>query len=113
MIGATYPFLNSVGSDPNLSGALSAVVPVVAESPSATLRHQHFPLCTPVIPLSSRRFRRSTPYLFDHALHDQLPGVVPDRYRNAGLMHVHANILLALHCVVLRSVGHTRRSKPT
>ena len=61
MIGATYPVLDSIGSDRNLGGALSTVVPVVAESPFATLRHQHFPFCEPVTHLPSRRFTRSTP----------------------------------------------------
>jgi hypothetical protein len=44
MIGATYPVLASAGSDRNLSGALYAVVPVVAESPSATLHPCSTPL---------------------------------------------------------------------
>jgi hypothetical protein len=61
MIGATYPVLASACPDRNLGGALSTVVPVVAESPSAILRHQHFPLCKPVIHLPSRHFTRSTP----------------------------------------------------
>ena len=37
MIGATYPVLASAGSIWNLSRSLSPVVPVFAESPSATL----------------------------------------------------------------------------
>src|SRR5271157_4291673 len=36
MIGATYPVVALAGSDRNLGGALSPIVPVVAESPSAT-----------------------------------------------------------------------------
>jgi hypothetical protein len=61
MIGATCPVLASAGYDRNLGGALSKVVSVVAESPSATLRHQHFPLCKPVTHLPSRHFTCTTP----------------------------------------------------
>ena len=59
MIGRTYPVLASAGSNRNLGGALSTVVPIVAESPSAALRQQHFPLCKPVTHLPSRHFPRS------------------------------------------------------
>jgi hypothetical protein len=45
MTGATCPFLASAGSDGNLGGALSTVVSVAAESPSATPRH---PWSTPL-----------------------------------------------------------------
>jgi len=61
MIGATYPVLGSAGSGRSLSKALSPVVPVVAESPSTTDRHQHFPLWKPRTHLPSRRFSCSTP----------------------------------------------------
>ena len=61
MIGATYRVLASAGSDRNLSRALSTVVPVIAESPSATPRRQRFPLWKPVTYLPSRRFTSSTP----------------------------------------------------
>jgi hypothetical protein len=61
MIGATYPVLDSIGSDRNLGGALSTVVPVVAESPSPFHRHQRFPLWKVVTQLLSRGFTRSTP----------------------------------------------------
>jgi hypothetical protein len=61
MIGATYPVLASAGSDRNLTRSLSPVVPPVAESPSATLRYQHFPPSEPDTHLPSRRFSRSTP----------------------------------------------------
>ncbi len=47
MIGATYPVLASAGSDRNLSRSLSPVVPVVAETPSATPRRQRFPYGSP------------------------------------------------------------------
>jgi hypothetical protein len=39
MIGTPCPVLASAGSDGNLGGALSTVVPIVAERPSATPRH--------------------------------------------------------------------------
>jgi hypothetical protein len=61
MIGATYPVLASAGSDRNLSRSLSPVVPVVAETPSATPRRQRFPLWKPLTHLPSRRFTCSTP----------------------------------------------------
>jgi hypothetical protein len=61
MIGATYPVLASAGSDRNLSKALSSVVPGFAESPSATPRHQRFPLWMLVTHLPSRHFPCSTP----------------------------------------------------
>ena len=61
MIGATYPVLASAGSDRNLGGALSTVVPVVAESLSPIHRHQRFPLWKAVTQLLSRGFTRSTP----------------------------------------------------
>lgn len=61
MIRATHPVLDSVGSDRNLSRALSTVVPIVAESSSATSRHPRFPLWKPVPPLPSRHLTRSTP----------------------------------------------------
>jgi hypothetical protein len=40
MIGTTYPVLALVGSDWNLGGTLSNLVPVAAQSPSATPRHR-------------------------------------------------------------------------
>jgi hypothetical protein len=61
MIGATYPVLASSGSDRNLSRALSTVVLVLAESPSATPRRQCFPLWKPVTHLPSRYFTCSIP----------------------------------------------------
>ena len=61
MIGATYPVLASAGSDRNLSGALSTVVSVVAESPSVTPRHPRLPLSKLVTPRPSRHLTRSTP----------------------------------------------------
>jgi hypothetical protein len=61
MIGPTYPVLASAGSDRNLGRALSTVVPVVAESPSATPRRQRFPLWMPVTHLPSHRFICSAP----------------------------------------------------
>jgi hypothetical protein len=61
MIGAMYPVLAPAGSIRNLSRALSTVVPIAAESLSATPRHPRFPLCKPVTPLPSRHLRRSTP----------------------------------------------------
>jgi hypothetical protein len=61
MIGATYPVLNSAGSDRNLSRALSTVVPVAAERPSLSARHKRFPFSKDVTPLSSPRFASSTP----------------------------------------------------
>jgi hypothetical protein len=61
MIGVTYPVLASAGSHRNLGGALSTVVPVVAESPSPIHRHQRFPLWKSVTHLPSRGFARSTP----------------------------------------------------
>ena len=61
MIGATYPVLASAGSDRSLSRTLSPVVPVVAESPSAPPRRQHFPLWKPHTHLPSHRFTCSTP----------------------------------------------------
>jgi hypothetical protein len=61
MIGTTYPALASAGSDRNLGGALSTVVPVVAESPSPIHRHQRFPLWKAVTHLPSRGFTRSIP----------------------------------------------------
>jgi hypothetical protein len=56
MIGAPYSVLGSAGSDRNLGEALSTVVPIVAESPSATLLHACFPLSKPGTHLPSRRF---------------------------------------------------------
>ena len=61
MIGATYPVLASAGSDWNLGGTLSTVVPVIAETSSATLRHPGFPLWKAITLLPSRGFTRSTP----------------------------------------------------
>jgi hypothetical protein len=61
MTGATYPILASAGSDRNLGGALSTVVLVVAETPSATPSHPRFPLWEPVTHIPSHRFTRSTP----------------------------------------------------
>ena len=61
MIGATSPVLASAGSDWNLGGALSTVVPLVAESPSTTSRHPRSPLWKAITPLPSRGFTRSTP----------------------------------------------------
>jgi hypothetical protein len=63
MIGATYPVLASAGSDRNLGGAPSTVVPAVTESPSPIHRHQRFPLWKAVTRLPSRGFTRSTPSL--------------------------------------------------
>jgi hypothetical protein len=62
MIGATYPVLASAGSERNLSGALSTVVPIAAENSSATPRHQRFLFWKPVTHLPSRRFMRSIPH---------------------------------------------------
>jgi hypothetical protein len=62
MIGASHPVLAaSPGSDRNLSRSLSPVVPVVAQSSSATPRRQRFPFSKPVTHLPSRRFPCSTP----------------------------------------------------
>jgi len=61
MIGATYPILASAGSDRNLGGALSTLVPVTAESPFTFRRHQRLPRWKPVTPLPSRRFASSNP----------------------------------------------------
>ena len=61
MMGATYPVLASAGSDRDLSSALSTVVPIVAESPSATPRHPRFPLSKLVTPLPSRLSRAPLP----------------------------------------------------
>ena len=61
MIGATYPVLAPAGSDQNLSRVLSTVVPVAAESSSATPRHQRFLPWKPITHLPSRRFTRSIP----------------------------------------------------
>ena len=61
MIGATYPVLASAGPGRNLGGALSTVVPVVAESPSPFHRHQRFPIRKAVTQLLSHGFKRSTP----------------------------------------------------
>jgi hypothetical protein len=61
MIGATYSVLASAGSDRNLGGALSTIVPVIAEGPSAAPPHHCFPLWMPVTHLPSHRFTYSTP----------------------------------------------------
>jgi hypothetical protein len=61
MIGRTYPVLASAGSDRNLGGALSTLVPMLAQSTSATPRRHCFPLRKPVTPLPSRRFASSNP----------------------------------------------------
>jgi hypothetical protein len=53
MIGATYPVLALVGSNRNLGGALSNLVPVAAQSPSAAPRHR----CS--TPLDQRETARS------------------------------------------------------
>ena len=61
MIGASHPVLASAGSDRNLSRSLSPLAPTVAESPSATPRHQYSPPPKPDTHLPSRCFRCFTP----------------------------------------------------
>jgi hypothetical protein len=61
MIGARCPVLALDGSDRNLGGALSMVIPVVAESPSPIHRYQPFSLWKTVTHLPSRGFTSSTP----------------------------------------------------
>ena len=61
MIGATYPVLASAGSDRSPRRAMSTLVPVVADSPSATPLRQCFPLWKPVTHLPSRHFTGSIP----------------------------------------------------
>jgi hypothetical protein len=61
MIRATHSVLDSAGSDRNFGGALSTVVPVVAEGPFPFHSHQHLPRGKAVTQLPSRGFTRSTP----------------------------------------------------
>src|SRR5258708_33332881 len=44
-------------------------------------------------------------FRLDHTFHHQLPGIIPDRNRNAFLVHIHADIFSASHKRVFLSGG--------
>src|SRR6202021_2953662 len=51
------------------------------------------------------KFQNDVRFRLDHTFHHELPGIIPDRNRNAFLVHVHADIFSASHKRVFLSGG--------